>query len=103
MIPAFRDGKRIEVVVPWYDSFSFTGPGKKLELHRLVIDMDKKTLTDEPHKVDGFVFSFVHDISQGQGLFVILDGRHLSAAPLAAVRLRRRIPAGLHGSWSPVP
>jgi carotenoid cleavage dioxygenase-like enzyme len=176
-VNAHADGQRIEVVVPWYDSFSVTAPAKRLELHRLVIDIGKKTLTDEAlddracefgrvneaylgkkarygyvglrstptgqlpqmgafeafarydledgtkevhqfpagqtvcepvfvadphgeHEEDGFIFSFVHDMSQREGLFVILDARHLSAAPLATIRLRRRVPAGLHGSWT---
>jgi hypothetical protein len=46
---------------------------------------------DGKHEEDGFVFSFVHEISQSEGLFVILDARQLSAAPLATVRLRRRV------------
>jgi len=33
-----EDGGRIELVLPWYDTFSLSGPAKRLELHRIVID-----------------------------------------------------------------
>jgi len=33
-----EEGGRIELVLPWYDAFSLTGPAKRLELHRIVID-----------------------------------------------------------------
>lgn len=49
----------------------------------------------------GFIFSFVHQRDEPTGSFVILDARHLSGNPLATVRLPRRVPAGLHGSWIP--
>ena len=177
-VNAYADGQRITVSVPWYDSFSFHGPAKTLELHRLVIDLEKKTLSDErmddqpcefgrineahmgrkarygyvglrsprpgesrqmgafeafarydlqqgtkvvhlfpagqtvcepvfiadpqgKNEADGFILSFVHDVSTQAGLFVILDARHLDAPPLATVQLPRRVPAGLHGSWIP--
>ena len=176
---AFSERNRIEVVVPWYDAFSLTGPSKRLELHRLTIDTDKKSLSDQPlddracefarvneaylgrktrfgyvglrdprpgdkpqqgafesiarydlaagiktvHQFApgqtvcepvfvadpaakgedaGFVFTFVHDAASDKGAFVILDARNLAAAPLATIRLPRRVPAGLHGSWTPL-
>jgi carotenoid cleavage dioxygenase-like enzyme len=175
---AFAEGNRIEVTVPWYDSYSLTAPSKRLELHRLVIDTGKRTLEDQalddqpcefsrindahlgrrarygyvglreprpgekfqsgafeaiarydltsgkkivhrfpagstvcepvfvadPHgkeEQDGFIFTFVHDATSDLGRFVILDARNLSSQPLAVVRLPRRVPAGLHGSWVP--
>lgn len=48
---------------------------------------------------DGFILSFTHEAGNPQGGFVVLDARHLDAAPLARVVLPRRVPAGLHGSW----
>ena len=51
---------------------------------------------------DGFILTFVHEQGSTGGNFVILDARHLSAKPLAVVRLPRRVPAGLHGSWTPL-
>jgi carotenoid cleavage dioxygenase-like enzyme len=50
---------------------------------------------------DGFLFSFVHDAATATGSFVILDASHLEGEPIATVRLPRRVPAGLHGSWLP--
>ncbi|MET1028049.1 MAG: carotenoid oxygenase family protein, partial [Dongiaceae bacterium] len=47
---AFADGNRIEVTVPWYDSFSLTSRSSRLELHRLVIDTDAGTVED--HIID---------------------------------------------------
>jgi carotenoid cleavage dioxygenase-like enzyme len=173
---AFEDGERIEVTFPWYDSFSLTHPSSRLELHRLVVDLQKRSVLDhalddqacefsrvndayigrkarygyvglrdprpgekpqigafeaiarydlttgkkivhqfaagstvceplfvaEPHgksEEDGFIFSFVHQLGEPGGTFVILDARHLSGKPLATVHLPRRVPAGLHGSW----
>jgi carotenoid cleavage dioxygenase-like enzyme len=175
---AFAEGKRIEVTVPWYDSFSLTGRASRLELHRLIIHTDTNTFEDqivderacefarindshlgrrarfgyvglrnprpdekpqlgafeafarydlsdgtkqvhlfpagvtvcEPVFVadprgkgeeDGFIFTFAHDANNPAGLFVILDARNLGREPLATVRLPRRVPAGLHGSWMP--
>jgi len=46
---------------------------------------------------DGFVFTFVHDTAQDCGSLVILDAYDLK--DVASVRLPRRVPAGLHGSW----
>jgi len=176
---AWEEGSRIEAVMPWYDSFSLTGPSKRLELHRLTIHTDTGTVEDqtiddrvcefgrindaylgrrarycyvglrsplkgdtpqagafeaiarydlttgqksvhqfpagmtvcEPVFVadpqgrqedDGFIFTFVHDAASSAGSFVILDARDLAAAPLAVIRLPRRVPAGLHGSWTPM-
>jgi carotenoid cleavage dioxygenase len=175
---AFVDGDRIEVTVPWYDSFSLTKPATRLELHRIVIDTKGGTITDQalddracefprindrylgrrarygyvgmrdprpgevpqmgafeaiarydlssgskvvhrfpagiticeplfvadPHgtdEQDGFIFTFAHQQGVATGSFVILDARALDGALLATVRLPRRVPAGLHGSWTP--
>jgi carotenoid cleavage dioxygenase-like enzyme len=173
---AFAQGSRIEIIVPWYDSFSLTAPSARLELHRLVLDTGKKTFTDETvddracefprindthlgrptrfgyvglrdprpgeaaqsgafeaiarydlktgqkqvhqfaagvtvcepvfvpdplgkSEEEGFIFTFTHHAGSPQGSFVILDARNLGGRPLAEIRLPRRVPAGLHGSW----
>ncbi len=44
---AFATGDRIEVTVPWYDSYSLTAHATRLELHRLVIRTDANTLEDQ--------------------------------------------------------
>ena len=46
-VNAFVDGDNIEVVLPWYDSFSFTGPARRLELHRVTLDTAQGRVTDE--------------------------------------------------------
>jgi carotenoid cleavage dioxygenase len=43
---AFANGDRIEVTVPWYDSFSLTKPAARLELHRVVIDTKASSVDD---------------------------------------------------------
>lgn len=53
-------------------------------------------------KDDGFIFAFAHEAGSATGSFIILDARHLAGEPLALIRLPRRVPAGLHGSWTPV-
>jgi carotenoid cleavage dioxygenase-like enzyme len=50
---------------------------------------------------DGYVLSFVHEEGSPSGSFVVLDAHQLDAGPIARIRLPRRIPAGLHGSWMP--
>jgi carotenoid cleavage dioxygenase-like enzyme len=60
---AFADGDRIDLVVPWYDSFSLTTPAKRLELHRLVIDTRKRTVQD--HALDDRACEFAR-INEGR-------------------------------------
>ncbi|MFJ1299331.1 carotenoid oxygenase family protein [Pseudomonadota bacterium AL_CKDN230030165-1A_HGKHYDSX7] len=50
---------------------------------------------------DGFLMVFTHIEGSPQGQFLILDARDLGQGPLATVRLPRRVPGGLHGSWTP--
>jgi carotenoid cleavage dioxygenase-like enzyme len=46
-VNAFEQDNRIEVVIPWYDSFSLTAPSKRLELHRIVIHTDSGLVEDQ--------------------------------------------------------
>jgi len=48
---------------------------------------------------DGYIASFVHEAGNPGGSFVLLDAKRLDAAPIARIRLPRRVPAGLHGNW----
>ena len=48
---------------------------------------------------DGYVISFVHEEGNAGGSFVMLDAKRLDAAPIARIRLPRRVPSGLHGWW----
>lgn len=179
VINAHEEGGRIEVVLPWYDSFSLTGGDRKLELHRMIVDADANTVEDqaiddqacefgrindsflarkarycyvglrmlqpgrtpqmgtfeaiarydlatgekvvhqfppgvtvgEPvfvadaeggREEDGFIVTFAHREGSSEGNFAILDARHIERGPVAAIRLPRRVPAGLHGSWVPM-
>lgn len=174
---AFEEDGRIEVTLPWYDSFSLGPAQRRLELHRIVFDphsgvVEDTTLDDracefgrindaylgrkarwgyvglrdprpgevpqsgafesiarydlqtgekrvhrlppgvtagEPVFVadprgrseeDGFLFSYTHDANSDEGRFLILDARDPAAEPTAAIRLPRRVPAGLHGNWT---
>ncbi len=48
---------------------------------------------------DGFVLSIVHDENLGQSSLVILNAQDIESAPLAKVKLPRRVPYGAHGNW----
>ena len=50
---------------------------------------------------EGYVMLYVYDPHKNNSDFVILDAQNLNDKPLARVRLPRRIPQGLHGSWMP--
>lgn len=58
---------------------------------------------DGAGEADGYILSFVHTEHDDRGRFIALDARDLAAGPVAQVRLPRRVPAGLHGSWMPTP
>jgi carotenoid cleavage dioxygenase len=63
---AFEEDGRIELVLPWYDSFSLTHPSKRLELHRLVIDIQGRSVTDQPIDDRACEFSRVNDAHLGR-------------------------------------
>jgi carotenoid cleavage dioxygenase-like enzyme len=63
---AFEDGNRIEVTFPWYDSFSLTHPSSKLELHRLVIDLQKRSVVDEALDDQACEFSRINEAYMGR-------------------------------------
>lgn len=50
---------------------------------------------------DGYVIVAVHDAESGRASVAVLDARRLSAGPVATIRLPHRLPAGLHGSFTP--
>jgi len=50
---------------------------------------------------DGWLVCFVSDRSTLQTELVMLDARDVAAAPVARVKLPRRVPFGFHGSWLP--
>ena len=50
---------------------------------------------------DGYLMAFVYDAAADRSDLVILDAGDLAAAPVAAIHLPRRVPAGFHGNWLP--
>ncbi len=50
---------------------------------------------------DGWVVSIVYDGNENESYLVIVNARDFEAAPVAKVRLPRRVPFGAHGSWLP--
>jgi len=50
---------------------------------------------------DGYLMLFIYDSTTNQSEFIILDAMNFKNEPLARIKLPRRIPNGLHGSWMP--
>jgi carotenoid cleavage dioxygenase len=48
---------------------------------------------------DGYVLLFVYNNETSQSEFCILDANNFTAEPLARIKMPRRVPHGLHGSW----
>lgn len=48
---------------------------------------------------DGWVLALIYDASRHASDVVILDGKNISAKPIARLHLQQHIPYGLHGSW----
>jgi len=48
---------------------------------------------------DGYVLVLAYDHDRDMSEFHVLDARHISAAPIATVRLPHRVPYGFHGNW----
>ena len=63
---AFAEGDRIEVTFPWYDSYSLTRPSSRLELHRLLIDTKKRTVSDQALDEQPCEFSRINDAHLGR-------------------------------------
>ena len=49
----------------------------------------------------GYVLTFVTDLATMESTFVIVDAEDFSGAPVAVVKMPRRVPLGLHGNWCP--
>jgi carotenoid cleavage dioxygenase-like enzyme len=50
---------------------------------------------------EGWVISLAHDTASGESRLLIIDAQNFAAAPVATIRLPRRVPYGAHGSWVP--
>lgn len=46
IVNAYEEDGRIELVLPWYESFSLGAPAKRLELHRLTVHIDHGRVED---------------------------------------------------------
>jgi carotenoid cleavage dioxygenase len=49
----------------------------------------------------GYVMLFVYDKKENNSRFVLLNAQDFTAEPAAIIKLPRRVPHGLHGSWLP--
>ena len=49
---------------------------------------------------DGWVVTYVQDLRADATELVVLDGRDVSAGPVARVKLPRRVPVGFHAQWA---
>jgi carotenoid cleavage dioxygenase len=63
---AFEAGNQIELSFPWYDSYSLTHPSSRLELHRLVIDLQKRSVGDQALDDQACEFSRINDAYIGR-------------------------------------
>jgi carotenoid cleavage dioxygenase len=50
---------------------------------------------------DGWILALTFDVLNDRSELVILDTEAFDSDPVATVRLPRRVPAGLHGTWIP--
>jgi carotenoid cleavage dioxygenase-like enzyme len=48
---------------------------------------------------DGWLMGYVLDVNNNQTELVLLDARHVSAAPVATIPLPQLVPLGFHGNW----
>lgn len=74
------------------------GAGRTPSEGVFVADPDRAALGQEDA---GWVLSYVYDASTDTSDLVILDATDFGAAPVATIKLPRRIPFGFHGSWVP--
>ncbi|MER5213125.1 carotenoid oxygenase family protein [Streptomyces sp. NPDC002838] len=50
---------------------------------------------------DGYLLTIVSDLAEDSSELLVLDAGDITAPPIAAVELPRRVPGGIHGSWIP--
>lgn len=71
--------------------------GRDCEIGEIVFAPNIKGKREE----DGFLMLFIFNRNENSSDFVILDAANIKAKPLAKIRMPRRIPNGLHGTWFP--
>ncbi|MGH7292966.1 MAG: carotenoid oxygenase family protein, partial [Myxococcota bacterium] len=55
--------------------------------------------SDSSAEDGGYVLGFVYDKARDNSDLVILDASDMAKAPVASIRMPRRVPHGFHGSW----
>ncbi|WP_082987953.1 carotenoid oxygenase family protein [Bordetella bronchialis] len=65
-VNAYEENGRIEIVLPWYDSYSLTAKPDRLELHRLAIDIRTGRVGDETIDAQVCEFGRVNDAYLGR-------------------------------------
>lgn len=50
---------------------------------------------------EGWIMAYVYDKERDTSDVVIVEAQNFSAAPVATIRLPRRVPFGFHGNWIP--
>lgn len=73
--------------------------GKFAEIGEAVFAPGVKTTAED----DGYIMLFVYDRNENQSEFIVLNAQNFHDDPVARIRLPRRVPHGLHGSWMPGP
>ena len=61
--------------------------------------LDRDGITED----DAWAVLFVHLRDGSASELVVLDAARFEAPPVATVRLRERVPFGLHGDWIAAP
>ncbi|WP_229399279.1 carotenoid oxygenase family protein [Micromonospora okii] len=56
---------------------------------------------DATREDDGYLLTVTSDLGRDASSLLVLDASDLRRAPIATIRLPRRVTAGIHGSWIP--
>lgn len=75
----------------------FFNLGSNIEVDEAIFVPESKQESED----HGYLMLFVYHKDIGTSDFVLLDAQKPAAHPVAVVKLGRRVPHGLHGSWIP--
>jgi carotenoid cleavage dioxygenase-like enzyme len=67
--------------------------------HRMAGELVVAPRAGATREDDAWLMGFVYDRQRQASDFVILDAARFGDEPVAAIRLPRRVPVGLHGAW----
>ncbi|MDI9818902.1 MULTISPECIES: carotenoid oxygenase family protein [unclassified Legionella] len=73
--------------------------GKNMEVGEAVFVASPNSSRNEED--EGYVALFVYNKNENKSDFVLLDAQAFTDEPVAKIKLPRRVPHGLHGSWMP--